>query len=358
MLPIVTDLWRKGVDVRVCALYERDGNPLQEELEKNNIPVDVLGITRLKDPRNLPRLLHYLGRKKPDVIHTQLEFSNTLGSLAGHLLSIPTVSTQHTYDEPQEGTKEYRRLQMMWWSLRNFSQRIIGVSDGTRRHHANWGELDADKMTTIYNGLDLSRFQPIESEEKLMGRHVEGITVDAFVMTTVAVLREAKGIQFMLAGMPAILRAIPNAHYLIVGDGEYGDTLKTMVKEMGLENHVTFTGTRRDVPFLLALSDLFVLPTLGDALPTVLIEAMAMQLPIVASDVGGVPEMVTSGENGLLVPPADSEKLVESVVNLAQNCLLSQAMGRSGRRIAEQKFSIERQSSQLLSIYYELYERE
>ena len=357
MLPILKNLRKAGVNVRVCAMYVRDGNPIQQELENAGIPVDVLGITRLKTPTNLPRLLNYLRATRPDLLHTQLEFSNTLGSIAGKFLGIPTVSTQHTYDAPTAGSRSNKRLQLMWRSLRHFSDRVIGVSNGTSQHHIEAGNLDPRKVTTIYNGIELNRFAPFNAQKRADGRTALAIQPEAFLMITVAVLREPKGIQYMLSALPDVLKAIPNAHYLIVGGGEYEDALKAQVEQLNLGEHVTFTGVRRDVPELLPLADLFVHPTLDDALPTVLIEAMATQLPIVASAVGGVPEMVIDQNNGLLSKPANPDSLAEKVIYVGQNCRIGQAMGRRGKQIAEERFNVTGQTEQLLQLYQQLARR-
>ena len=128
-----------------------------------------------------------------------------------------------------------------------------------------------------------------------------GIPSDANLLTSVAVLRPQKGIQYMIRALSAILASIPNTYYLVVGDGSHRNFLMEEVNTSNLGNRVIFTGMRKDVARLLSASDVFVLPTLTEALPTVLAEAMAARLPIVASRVGGIPEMITTGQNGCLV---------------------------------------------------------
>jgi glycosyltransferase involved in cell wall biosynthesis len=180
-----------------------------------------------------------------------------------------------------------------------------------------------------------------------------GIPSDASLFTTVAVLRPLKGIQYMIRALPAILASDPNTYYLVVGDGSHRDALIEEVKKFGVRDRVVFAGMRRDVPRLLSASDVFVLPTLTEALPTVLAEAMAAKLPIIASRVGGVPEMLTDGQNGCLVEPKDVEGLARACIDLLANPEKRTAMGAEGWKIVNQKFNIEKQVDQLEALYLE-----
>jgi glycosyltransferase involved in cell wall biosynthesis len=147
---------------------------------------------------------------------------------------------------------------------------------------------------------------------------------------------------------------VPETRYLVVGSGDHEHALKELTKTHGVEDRVIFTGSRDDIPDLLALSDVFVLPTLGEALPTVLAEAMAAQKPIVVSNVGGVPEMVEDGRNGLLVAPANPEQLSTACLQLLQHHDQAQAMARAGREIVEQRFNIEVQGQRLGDLYQDI----
>jgi glycosyltransferase involved in cell wall biosynthesis len=180
-----------------------------------------------------------------------------------------------------------------------------------------------------------------------------GIPRDANLLVTVAVLRPPKGIQFMIRALPAVLVSHPNTYYLIVGHGPHHHALMQEVETAGVEKRVIFAGMRQDVPRLLAGSDVFVLPTLTEALPTVLAEAMAARLPVVASRVGGIPEMIANGQNGFLVTPEDLDGLVSACNHLLEHPEKRADMGAEGWKIARQKFSIDRQVEQLKELYFE-----
>jgi glycosyltransferase involved in cell wall biosynthesis len=235
-----------------------------------------------------------------------------------------------------------------------FCDRIIAVSEKTRTHHLQSGKLDPDKVITLYNGVDISRFRNIDKVQIIKTKQALNLPLDSPIIITVAVLREPKGIQNMIKALPSILEQFPDLHYLIVGDGNHGETLRELVSALTLEDHVTFAGHRTDIPALLACSDLFVLPTLKDALPTVLIEALAAEIPIVATNVGGVPEIIENGVDGLLVLPDDPASLAKACLQLLKNDEQVQQITSTGSQIVQQRFSINVQIEKLSKLYKEL----
>jgi len=274
--------------------------------------------------------------------------------MGAKILGIPSVSTLHTLDSFTDKRSASWRLRLRWLILRRFCDRIIAVSEKTRIHHLQSGKLPPDKVITLYNGVDISRFKYKDDAQKIQLRQELNIPIDDIIIITVAVLREPKGIQNMISAFPAILKHVPNAHYLIVGDGPYADSLRDLVSALDLQDHVIFAGHRTDIPALLACSDLFVLPTLKDALPTVLIEALAAERPIVASHIGGVPEIIENEVNGLLVQPGDPSSLTTACLSLIKNTEQTRQIVLTGSKLVQQKFSIDVQIEKLSKLYEEL----
>jgi glycosyltransferase involved in cell wall biosynthesis len=350
---ILSHIDHSRFDLRVCALQERFGNPIAVKIKELGIPVDMVPIPHLRTPGALESLRAYMREQKPDVVHTQLEFSDTLGSLAARLEHIPSVSTLHVIPEPSIRSREYWRHRLMWLSLNYCSRRVFAVSEGARQFYIKNGGLPPARVQTLYNGIDLTRYE-VDETVKTRLRAELGLPEGAPVLVTVAYLREPKGIQFMLDALPEVLKYHPECCYLIVGDGVHRQALESQTRLLCLERNVIFTGQRTDIPEILAVSDIFVLPTLTEALPTVLAEAMAAKKPIIASRVGGVPEMVEDNRNGLLLPPAQPDKLAAAVNTLLGDPERSAAMGKAGAAIAAEKFDIDRQCRQLEACYSEL----
>lgn len=338
---------------RVCVFSVRDGNPNADLIRQAGIPVDLLPIPNLRQPANLPRLVRYLRLHRPDIVHTQLEFANTLGTLAAAWLRIPSVCTLHVMEAIDKRSREYWRHRLMWFTLKTFSKRILAVSNGAREFFIRTERVGQNQIQTLYNGIELDRFQvpPSAAQEVRAGL---GILPGERVLTTVAYVREPKGIQHMLAALPAVLAVHPHCRYLIVGDGDYLPALRQQAADLGLSDRVIFTGKRADIPALLATGELFVLPSLNDALPTVLMEAMAVARPIVATRVGGIPEMVVDGQNGRLVAAGSARDLADACINLLDHPDRSARMGADGLQMVTTRFNIETQCDLLEEIYTQI----
>src|SRR5215207_1199878 len=354
MVPTLKHLDRDHFDATVCALQSKDGNPMAEEIRAMGIPVDCLNIRHLRDLNALPRLIGYLRGIGADLVHTQLEFANILGNLSAKSLRLPSVCTIHIMHSLDVKTKLKLHQKIEWFVLRQFCDRVISVSEEARQYHIDISGAAPRQVVNIYNGIDLSHYMNVNRDKERINVRTEfGIPSDANLLTTVAVLRPQKGIQFMVRALPAIIETSPNTYYLVVGSGSHQHALVEEAKKNRVTDRVLFAGMRKDVPRLLAASDVFVLPTLTEALPTVLAEAMAAKLPIVASRVGGIPEMVTDGQNGCLVEPEDIHGLVSACNSLLSDAEQRAAMGAEGWKVVNRKFNIEQQVDQLEKLYFE-----
>ena len=352
MVPILKHLSRDHFEPYVCALQSKEGNPMTEEIRALSIPVECLNIKHLRDPDAIPRLIRYLKGIGADLVHTQLEAANILGNISAKLLRLPSVCTIHVMPSLDVKTKTKLHQRAEWFVLRRLCDHVLSVSEEARRHHIQISHSSADQVTTLYNGIDLSIFLDIgHTEERNAARAELRLPLDADVLVTVAVLRPPKGIQFMIRALPAVLAHHPKTYYLLVGDGSYRSALIEEVSNAGIKERVIFAGMRKDVPRLLAASDVFVLPSLTEALPTVLAEAMAAKLPIVATRVGGIPEMIANGQNGFLVAPEDVDGLAKACNHLLENPEKRLDMAEEGWKTVNRKFSVERQVDQLKELY-------
>ncbi len=208
------------------------------------------------------------------------------------------------------------------------------------------------KVRCIPNGVDLARFSPRQPSAGL--RASLDLTEGAPVVASVGRFVAYKGYTHLLEAARLVREAAPEVHWVLVGDGELRSELEAQCRGLGLESRVHFTGWREDIPEVLALADLFVLPSLGEHFGRVLIEAMAMGRAVVATDAGGVPEVVLDGETGLLVPPAQSRALAEAVLALLRDPARARRLGEAGRLRAEAEFSLARHVETVEALYKEL----
>jgi glycosyltransferase involved in cell wall biosynthesis len=342
---------RASVEPRVCVLQERDGNPVAETIRAMDIPVDTVPVRHLRDLSAPLRLRRYVRLHHIDLIHGHLEFAASIGGPVGWSLGIPVVFTNHTIDNPPPRSRRAYRMAVHRWSLRHTHAMVIAVSDAGRRHLLEWVPLAERKVTLLYNGVDTDRFGAVDPTARAAIRASLRITPDAPVITTLSVLRPEKGIGDLIEAMAMIHQQAPLAHLLIVGDGPDRHRLSDLATSLGLNDRIVFAGHRDDVPGILAASDVFVLPTLGDVLPTVVAEAMAAGLPVVASDVGGLGEMVADGVTGFLVPPGSPDAVSERCLALLGDAAMRERLGARGKDLAVERFDARRQAASLVDLY-------
>lgn len=229
---------------------------------------------------------------------------------------------------------------------------VVVVNSRAVGHRFAWAR--PGKVRCIYNGVDLGRFSPRQPPRHL--RAALGLPEHAPVVGSVGRFVPYKGYAHLLEAARLVQAAMPGVHWVLVGDGELRGELETQCRSLGMEGQVHFAGWREDIPDVLALCDLFVLPSLGEHFGRVLIEAMAMARPVVATDAGGVPEIVLHGETGLLVPPAEPKALAEAVTSLLEDPGRAARLGAAGRRRAEREFNLARHVEAVEHLYEELLE--
>jgi glycosyltransferase involved in cell wall biosynthesis len=270
--------------------------------------------------------------------------ANILGRIAGIFApQTITIISRRSVNLDGKYREEINRF------LAPLAQKHIAVSDMVRQIEIENTRVPPAKVLTIYNGIDPTPFaQPID---RTATRQQWGISPDAPLVGMVARLTPAKGLPILLKAFAIVHANLPTARLLLVGTGELESDLMAQTNALDLQNVVIFAGLRKDVPAFLACLDLFVLSSLWEGFPNVLLEAMSAGLPAVATTVGGTPELVLDGETGLLVPPADAEKLAHAILSLLQNPEQRKKMGEAGLARVKEKFSIGNMVQQTESLY-------
>lgn len=227
---------------------------------------------------------------------------------------------------------------------------VVVVNSKAVGHRFAWAP--PGKVRCIYNGVDLKRFSPRQPPPLL--RAALGLPERARVVASIGRFVAFKGYAHLLEAAALVRAARADVHWLLVGEGELREDLEAQCRRLGLAPQVHFLGWREDVPDLLALCDLLVLPSLGEHFGRVLIEAMAMARPVVATEAGGVPEIVVHGETGVLVPPAEPKALAEAVLSLLEDPGRAARLGAAGRRRTERDFGLRRHAEAVEHLYEEL----
>jgi len=243
--------------------------------------------------------------------------------------------------------------------LGNLPCRTIVLSDHVGRFIERYGRVRPERMTRIYYGLDPTPFEAATqqvAERRDEMRASFGFPSDAIVLICVARFAPQKAHDILLEGFGQAQRECPDLRLLLVGDDPFGDgrtRAEGVARELGLleSGLVHFAGIRRDVPELLAASDVFVMSSLWEGLGLVFLEAMATRLPVLSTNVSAIPEVVIDGETGSLVPPSDAEALAQGMVRLAESAELRAQLGEAGYARVRDRFSIERMVQETLAVY-------
>ncbi len=317
--------------------------PLLKESQKLGIPGFSLQLERGKVFR-LFRLYLFLLRKRPKIIHTFLYQPNLLGRLFGKLTRAPLIINS------LRSTDDWRKP-WHWFIDRitsPFSTLIISNSQAGRGVLLNKG-FKKGKLMVIESGVEVfsSKINKEEARKNLR------FSKDTLLIGSLGNLKKAKGYPYLISAFSFLLKDFPGSYLLISGDGKSREKkkLKKLVKTLGIEENVSFLGFQKDIKTFLPALDIFVLSSLWEGMPLSLLEAMSFSLPVVATKVGGVGEIVREGEEGFLVPPGDVHSLVSAVASLLKNPLLRERMGRASRERVEKDFSLQKMVTRTFSVY-------
>jgi glycosyltransferase involved in cell wall biosynthesis len=333
------------------------GGRLVKEFENIGVKVEQLDTKSKFNLHEVWYLYRLIKANKINIVQTHGLRVDFFGSLAAKLAGVPHVITRHVALS-HHLISEYRRRLYMGFDNRALKSatKIITVSKIVEDDLVLNQGIDRSKIVTIYNGVDLERFSKVTPQTKVRIREEFGIDSRNQVVGMIAQLTNWKGIPYFLRAIPSILKRYPNVAFLIVGDGGERKNLEIMAEKVGIAPSVIFTGFRRDIPELISIMDISVLSSLREGLPNVLIESMAMRKPIVATDVGGVSELVINNKTGFLIPPRDSTKLCDAIIKLLEDKEKAEKFGAAGREFAEQKFSLTQMVNKYENLYIQIVE--
>lgn len=353
VLPFVRSLDRQSFELIVAGI---SGGVNAERFRDAGARVVDLGARSLRDVGAFRRLLALVREERIDVIHAHLTYATIWSALASRLTGVPSVATLHVSPAATRALHPSFRHRLLTNARDALMKRIanrwthtvITVSDALRQEYVQAG-LRASKTRVIHNGIELDRFRRPKSDVRRRLESEFAIPPGAPIAVTVSVLRPKKGIEVLIDAV----REVADAIFLIIGDGPEKESWMELARQKGVADRIRWAGYRTDVDALLAGADIFVHPSLDDAFPTVLLEAMAAGLPVVASRVGGIPEIVTDEENGLLVPPGNAKVLAIAIARLLRNEAERNRMQQGAMRAADQ-FSAKTWIERLMSLYREV----
>jgi len=318
------------------------------------VPALQRAIQPWRDLRAFLQLVRLIRRGRYTIVHTHASKAGLLGRWAARLAGSPIiVHTPHGH--VFYGYYGAALSTLFAWLERltaRVTDTIITLTARGTAEHVQYGIAPPAKFVAIHSGVDVARYQRAP-RDRVAQRLALGLPPEAPVVGTVGRFVPIKGQCFVLAAAQRVLQVLPQTMFVFVGAGELGMTLQARARALHIDHAVRFLGWREDVADLLPLLDLFVLTPLNEGMGKVLVAAMAAGLPIVASRVGGIPDLVEHGTNGLLVPPASVAPLAEAILALLTDANARDRMGAQGRQRA-QHYTVEAMVARIDALYRRL----
>lgn len=303
----------------VCSKYKQL-NDWCEKFKSAGFPVIRLNVSHKHDPRHFFELKKILKEQNPDLLHLHLwnPVSCRYAFMAADPKKDKIITTEHDPFAVNGLKKNFKK------NCIKKTSHTIAVSDANREILLKLYPLLKNKITTVHNGMDLAAFNRelvhfSNQDKQRIRQKIFRAENNELIILSIAALHPRKGLKYLIEAFSMIHEKIPDCKLVIVGEGPQKTELEKIIKKLGIDNKVVLSGYQESIPKILKSSDLFVLPSIKEAFGLVLLEAMEAQLPIIATNTGGIPEIVQNHKSGELVEPGNAGQLAEKILELVKN---------------------------------------
>lgn len=330
------------------------GGRFEQELKELGVRYFSVDMSQRLSWKPILQIKDIIQNNKIDFLHSQGARADFFARVAGRLVRVPHILC--TVAMPAEGfevsllrKKIYRFMDLL---SERYVERFIVVSDSLKRILIERRGILAYRVVRIYNGIELDQYRPDADHINL--RKELGIPQDVLLIGAIGRMVWQKGFEYLIEAIPAIIKTFPKAKILIVGDGPLRKSLEALSEELRVKDNVIFMGFRSDIKEILSAIDILVIPSLLEGFPMITLEAMAMAKPIIATNIDGIAEQITSGENGILVPPKDPDALAKAIIRVLADKESGKTMGLAARKKVEREFSVEKMVRETEKAYLSL----
>lgn len=345
-------------DAFSCHVATNPDGVFARKLHSIGITVHPFELSSKLDLRNVPRLRSIAREHRIDIVHSQGARADFFTRMA--VRKMKDVRLISTIAMPVDGFDVNPWLRSIYKTADRYTEQFVDhfivVSNRLRNTLINKHHIPAEKVTLIYNGIELDDYNPdLFQQTSAKIRKEFAIPSSTFLVAAVGRLVWQKGFEYLIEASRKL--ALDNIIILMIGDGPLNDQLRQKVNQYGLDKTIIFAGSRQDVPVLLATADAIAIPSLLEGFPMVTLEAMAMQIPVVASDIPGIDEQIIDRRHGLLIPPKDPEALADAIIALASDRRLAISLASAARARAKEEFTLDRMISSTIRLYEKLMAR-
>ena len=345
LIEMIKRLDRSVFEISVLCLTEK--GDLADALKNLNIPVFYMNKKDGLKPYIIFKISKLLKDEKIDIVHTHDSSANFYGGLGAKLAGVNRIiNTEHggIYFES-------RRKRAFNKYLSRINEKQICVSDSIKNNLQKMG-LPLKKLITIHNGVDAERFHVnFDAKNK---RASLGINESDYVISTIGRLAKEKNQRFLIVAAPRILKRAPNAIFLIIGDGPEKEQISKEVARLGLEDKVLFLNNREDIPELLKITDCLVSCSDSESFGLAIVEAMLSKVPVIATDVGGVGEIVKNGETGILIEPNHDDALASAIQRFQEDNVYRKNIIEKAYLYAKKRFGLDRMVETYENVYRDI----
>ena len=350
LLELIENLDRDKFNITICSL--EDVGTLKEAFKDTGYPLHILPKVHRFDARLIGKLSQIMQQENIDVVMTTLFYADVIGSFAAKLAKVPVCISWETRSHPKGSGVGQKRHIFSYRLAMRYVKKIVSVSDAVKKFLIESRNISPEKILTVRYGIDIDKYKKQDGIQK---RKEIGYDENTFLVGIVARLSKQKGHIYLIDAIPDIINKFPNTKFIFIGDGPLRSELEDKVKSLQLNSTIEFLGSRPDVPELLNAIDLFVLPSLYEGLPNVVLEAMASQKAIIATAVDGTPEAIIHEESGLLVSPEKPGELSEAIKRVIDDKELKSSLETGARKRAEDEFSLTGQVKKFENLYEDLF---
>ncbi|HEX5165029.1 MAG TPA: glycosyltransferase [Thermomicrobiales bacterium] len=319
---------RERFDIRILALTAAPSNHIQDAILAEGAPLEQWAGNGLLKMRRIRALANEIRRQQVDLVHSHLLYSNVQAGIAARLTHRPLVATLHNVQQ----YSPYLKRTIEAGVLRATRARALAVSDGVRRSFRGRPGLSERQLAVVPNAIELQRFTDLTPESVALARQEALAGAPGPLIVAVGRLTPQKGFAILAEAAAIVRTQCPDARFAIAGrEADGAAELRAAIQRHNLADVVQLMGQRSDVAQLLAAADIYVSPSLSEGAPVTHLEAMAAGAPVVATRVGGVPEIIRDGDNGLLVPAGQPVPLADALLRLLGDPVLARRMANLGR---------------------------
>lgn len=341
---LINGLDRDKYNVGLCILTRED-NSLLDEPYKLPVKIHKLNKRSKFDLGLLFKLKRLLIYERTDIVHTHGWTADVWSRLAARMAKVPVIISHSHTNQP--GIKR----SLIFWNkiMAGFTDHFITVGEANRKVLTELIKIPPEKITIIRNVVDYERFN-IKTDTAAKKREL-GLEPDSKIISIIGRLHQAKGHEYFLEAAGIVTGRIPAVEFLIAGAGELEKDLRRKSRELGIEDKTHFLGGRKDIPEILAVTDVYVSSSLFEGLPLTLLEAMAAGKAIAATDIEGCRELIANGQSGFLTPPEDVRSQADIIIKLLENSDLRRQLGENARSIVQRGYTLKEMLKQIDALY-------